>query len=477
MVAGSRKVHSRARWTLALTSVAFFMVALDSLVVVTAVPAIHREIGGSLGTLEWVVNAYMLTFAAGIVTAAALGDRLGRRRCYTAGLVLFAAASALCATAPGAELLIAARALQGLGAAIVTPLSLTLLTEAFPAQRRGAILGIWGGIAGLAIAAGPLVGGAVTQGLSWHWVFWVNVPIGLLTAVLSVVRLGESRGPARRLDGVGAVLVSLAALGVAWALVRAGDAGWSSREVELALASGAGLLAAFLVWERRVAAPMLPLGLFRVRAFAAANATGFLMNGAIFSAAFLVSQFFQLGLGYSPLATGTRFLPWTATPLLIAPLAGALSDRIGRRPPMVVGLALQAGGLVWLGALAGSGAGYAAYVLPLVVAGVGISMALPTTTAAALGTVAPAEIGIAAGVANTLQRFGGVFGVAVTSLVFSLNGHLGAPAAVAAGFRPAIAVSAGLSLAGAGAACAAGARRRRRPARELATAQLAANPS
>src|SRR6516162_1888989 len=186
---------SQRIWTLALTSVAFFMVALDALVVVTALPAIHRDIGGSISTLEWTVNAFTLTYAAGIITAAALGDRLGRRLIFILGLALFTASSIACALAPTAEFLIAARAMQGIGAAMVMPVSLTILTTAFPAERRGTIVGIWGGIGGLAVAAGPLVGGAITQGLSWHWIFWVNVPIGLVAALLSVFMLTESKGP------------------------------------------------------------------------------------------------------------------------------------------------------------------------------------------------------------------------------------------------------------------------------------------
>ena len=450
--------RGRPGWTLALTSVAFFMVALDALVVTTALPAIHREVGGSLSTLEWVVNAYLLTFAAGIITAASLGDRLGRRRMYVVGLALFTAASAACALAPTAASLIVARALQGVGGALVTPLSLTILTSAFPPERRGSVLGIWGAIGGLAVATGPLVGGAVTQGLNWHWIFWVNVPIGLVAAVLSSRRLAESRGPASRLDLPGATLITAASVALAWGLVRASDAGWASPEAAGSLCLGILLLAGFAIWERRTAHPMLPLRLFRNRSFAAANAAGFLMTAAIIAAAFLVSQYFQLARGDSPLSTGLRFLPWTATPLLVAPLAGALSDRVGRRSLMVVGLVMQAVGLAWFALLATGGVGYGQLVLPLVVAGVGISMAIPTTTAAALNAVAAADLGRAAGVANSLQRFGGVFGVAAASAVFAINGHLSSPVAVIAGFRPALMVAASFSLLGAVCALAVGSR-------------------
>jgi EmrB/QacA subfamily drug resistance transporter len=444
---------------LALTSVAFFMVALDALVVVTALPAIHTQLGGSMATLEWAVNSYSLTFAAGIITAAALGDRLGRRRVYVAGLALFTVASAACALAPGAGTLIAARAVQGLGSAAVTPLSLTILTSVFPPARRGAVVGIWGGIGGLAIAGGPLVGGAVVQGLNWHWIFWINVPIGLVAAIVSAARLPESRVPGSRLDLPAVPLIAGAAVAAAWGLVRSGSAGWADPEGLVAFGVSAALLAGFVIRERRAAAPMLPLRLLRIRAFAAANAAGFLMSGAIFSAAFLTSQYFQLGSGYGPLATGLRLLPWTATPVIVAPLAGLLADRIGPRPLMVTGLAMQAAGLAWVGYAAGTGGGYGRLVAPLIIAGVGISMALPATPTAALGAVAAADIGRASGVNNTLQRFGGAFGITAVTAVFTAYGHLGSPAGVISGYRPALALSAALSLLGALAAIAVGRRR------------------
>jgi EmrB/QacA subfamily drug resistance transporter len=454
------RLTKSAAWALALTSVAFFMTALDALVVITALPAIHAGLGGSVSTLEWTVNAYTLTLAAGIITAAALGDRLGRRRMYVAGLLLFTVASAACALAPNASLLIAARAVQGLGAALVTPLSLTILAESFPAERRATTVGIWGAIGGLAIAGGPLIGGAVVQGLDWHWIFWINVPIGLAACVLSMSRLPESYGPAARLDLPGVTLAAGGAVALAWGLVRTADIGWGSPQVIGALIAAVVLLACFIAWERRVSEPMLPLRLLRLRSFGAANATGFLMFGSITAAAFLMSQYFQLGLGHSPLSTGLRFLPWTLTPLVIAPAAGSLADRIGARPLMVVGLAMQGAGLGWIALNATDTAGYGGFVLPLIIAGVGISMAIPTIPTSALNAVPPADMGKASGVQSTLQRFGAVFGVAIVAAVFSANGHLGSPATVVSGFRPALAAAAGLSVAGALAALGAGSRRR-----------------
>jgi EmrB/QacA subfamily drug resistance transporter len=455
---------------LLLTSVAFFMVSLDALVVTTALPAIHRSIGGAIGTLEWSINAYGLTFAAGIITAAALGERLGRRRVYIAGLVVFTLASAACGVAPNAGLLIAARAVQGLGAAAVTPLALTLLAAAFPVERRGAVVGIFGGISGLAVAGGPLVGGAVTQGLNWHWIFWINVPIGVLAVLGSALFLpsGHAAGSADsastgaaaaskpasgRIDVPGAVLVAVGSALLIWGLVRVGGSGLGDLPGLLGLAAGLALLTGFVVWEWRAVSPMLPLRLFRSRTFAAANVAGFMSFGAIISAAFLTAQYFQLGLGYSPLATGLRLLPWTATPMLVAPVAGALADRIGTRPLLVTGLVLQAGGLAWVAALASAGStGYGLYVVPFLIAGVGISMAIPTVPTAALGAVSPADVGQASGVSNTMQRFGGAFAIALVSAIFAAHGHLGSAASFTAGYRPAMLGSAGLSLVGAVAA-------------------------
>ena len=432
-----------------LTSVAYLMVTLDALVVVTALPSIHRELGGGVGTLQWTVSAYTIAFGAGILTAAALGDRLGRCRVYVAGLVLFAVSSAACALAPSAAVLVACRALQGTGAAIVMPLGLTLLTGAFPPERRGAVVGIWGGVAGLAVACGPLIGGALTQELNWHWIFWINVPIGLVAAVGAGLRLPESFGPKGRLDVPALVLVSSGIAVLIWGLVQGGQRGWGSSDNVAGLSVGLLLLAGFVVREWRATEPMIPLGLFRRPAFASAVTVQFLMSASIFSAAYLTSQFFQFALGDSPLGTGLRFLPWTATPLLVAPVAGAVFDRVGARALVVPGLLMQGLGFAWIVALAGSSSGYDSYVLPFIIAGTGISMALPCVTAAGLNAVPAPMLGKASGTLNTLQQFGAVVGIAVVTAVFSSHGSLADPGSVTRGYRPALAVAAGLSLTGA----------------------------
>ena len=435
----------RLGWILGLTSTAYFMVALDALVVITALPRMGADLHVGLSTLQWTVNAYGISFAAGIITAAALGDRYGRRLVFTCGLLLFTVASAACALAPDASTLIAARTVQGLGGAVVLPLSLTILTHAFPAERRGMIVGVYGGLAGLAVAIGPLLGAAVTEGIDWHWIFWINVPIGLLAALLSTLLLPESHGPDGEFDLPGVALVTGGVVSLVWAFTRANQVGWGSAETVATIAAGALLLVCFVLREHRAPAPMLPLRLLSVPAFTAGNVTAFLMSGAIFAAAFLTFQYFQLVRGYSPLATSVYLLPWLATPMIISPIAGAVSDRIGRRPLIAIGLLLQTIGFAWI-ATNVAHASTAAVVVALLIAGVGISMALPTVPTAVLESVTPVEIGKAAGINYMMQRFGAVFAIAIAGAIFTANGHLGSPAAFTNGYKPALAACATLSL-------------------------------
>jgi EmrB/QacA subfamily drug resistance transporter len=447
---GPPTAPSQPALTILLTSVAYFMVTLDALVVVTALPSIHRDLGGDVGTLQWTVSAYSIAFGGGILTAAALGDRFGRQRVYLAGLALFTAASASCALAPNAEALVLCRVLQGAGAAIIMPLSLTLLTSAFPAEKRGAVVGIWGGIAGLAVASGPLIGGALTQGLDWHWIFWVNVPIGVAAFAGALRYLTDSRGPRARLDLPALALVSGGVSLLIWGLIQGSQGGgWGDAQNVIGLCLGSLCLVGFVAWEQRNPEPMIPVGLFRTGTFSAALGTQFLMAGSIFSAAFLTSQYFQFARGDSPLATGLRFLPWTATPLIVAPIAGALSDRIGTRALIAPGLALQALGFAWIVALAGGSSPYSSYVAPFVISGVGISMALPCVTATGLNAAPPRLLGKAAGTLNTMQQFGVAFGIAITTAVFNAHGSLAGPSTVIDGYQAGLAAAAGLSVLGA----------------------------
>ncbi len=435
-------------WTLALASVGAFMTALDTLIVSTALPVLRVDLGASLADLEWTVNAYNLAFACLLLTGAALGDRFGRRRMFAIGLVAFTVASIAAALSPTVGALVAARAFQGAGAAIVMPLSLTLISEAFPAETRGMAVGIWSGITGLAVAAGPVVGGAVIDGLDWRWIFWLNVPIGLALIPLVMGRLRESFGPRAQLDVVGLTLAAAGFFGLTWGLVRANVAGWGSAEVVTALVAGAALVAAFVGWEQRTRAPMLPLGLFRRRGFSTANAVSFFMLASLFGALFLISQLLQTGLGNSPLAAGLWTLPWTGTLMVTAPIAGGLADRFGSRPFMALGLALQAAGLAWLALIADPGMGYAWMSVAMVVAGVGTSMCLPAVATAAVSSVPEDQIGVASGTNNALRELGGVFGVAIVALVFMNRGGYDSPAAFVDGFTPALLVGAGLAALG-----------------------------
>jgi len=442
-------VDTKPRWVLALTSVASLMVGLDILVVTTTLTTIHRQLGASLGELEWIINAYTLSFAVLLMTASALGDRFGRRRLFLTGLSLFTVMSALCALAPSIGWLIAARAVQGAGSAMIMPHAMALLSAAYPPQKRARALGIFSGVTGLAILGGPMIGGAVVQGLSWPWIFWLNVPIGLVVIPLAARKIDESRGRPARLDADGVVLVTVAALGLVWGLVRGNTAGWGSPEVAGTLAGGVVALVAFVAWELRTPQPMLPMRLFRSRAFAAGNAAGFAMYASIFGAAFFLAQYFQTTWHYGPLGAGLRLAPWTVTLSLIAPAAGALAARVGDRFLIVTGLSLQAAGFVWIAFVAREHLGYAAIVAPLVLAGCGVSMAMVAAQNCVIGAVPPAEIGKAAGTFNTLRQLGGTFGIAILAAVFTGTGSYASARAFGAGFVPAAEVAAGLSLAGA----------------------------
>jgi EmrB/QacA subfamily drug resistance transporter len=440
--------QARTIWTFAITSVALFMVVLDNLVVSTAIPVIRVDLDASIEQLEWTVNAYTLTFAVLLLTGAALGDRFGRRRMFLIGLAIFTGASAAAALAPSIEALIAARAVQGVGGAIVTPLSLTILSDAFPAERRGLAIGAWSGIAGLAVAAGPLVGGAVVEGISWQWIFWLNVPVGLVLLPLGL-RLRESHGPDRALDLPGLALASGGLLGIVWGLVNGNADGWTSASIVFALTAGVALLAAFVLWELRAREPMLPLRFFRNRAFAAANGASLLMYFGMFGSIFLLTQFFQTAQGYSPLESGLRVLPWTAMPMVVAPLAGALSDRIGGRPLMAGGLALQAIGLAWIAMVSEPDVGYSSLVLPFILSGTGMAMFFAPVANVVLSSVSPAEEGKASGANNAIREVGGVLGVAVLASIFARYGDFTPPEAFNDGLVPATWIGAAVVAAGA----------------------------
>ena len=441
--------RTRTGWTLALVSLALFMVTLDNLVVTTALPSIRLSLGAGIDALEWTVNAYTLSFAVLLLTGAALGDRFGRRRMFVAGLSVFTLASAAAALAPTTTALIAARAVQGAGAAVVMPLTLTLLSEAFPAGGRGVALGIWAGISGLGVALGPVIGGALVTGISWHWIFWVNVPVGIVVAILAMVRLRESYGTNQRFDIPGVILATGGLFGIVYGLVRANALGWGSGTILGSFFGGALMLVVFALWERRSPAPMLPLRFFRSRAFAATNAVSFAMYFGMFGSIFLLAQFFQTAQHYTALEAGIRTLPWTGMPMLVAPIAGVLSDRIGSRPLMVAGLALQAFALTWISLITAPATPYIAFVGPFILAGTGMALVFAPAANAVLSAVRPHETGQASGANNAIREIGGVFGIAVLATVFSNAGGYATPQLFVAGLQPAAFVGAAVLALGA----------------------------
>ena len=438
-----------ALWTFVITSLGLFMVTLDNLVVTMALPVIRTDLGASLESLEWTVNAYTLTFAVLLLTGATLGDRFGRKRMFAIGMGIFTVASAAAALAPSVDALIVARALQGAGGALVLPLTLTLLSAAVAPEKRGVALGAWGGIGGLAVALGPLVGGAVVEGISWQWIFWLNVPIGIVLLPLALRRLNESYGPHSKLDLPGLALASAGLFGIVWGVVRGNGQGWTSLEVLGSIGIGAVLVAAFVLWELRTTTPMLPMRFFRNRTFAATKAASLFMFFGMFGSIFLLAQFLQTVQGYSPLEAGLRTLPWTAMPMFISPIAGALSDKIGGRSLMATGLALQAGALAWLAAITDPNVAYSQLVAPFIVAGVGMSLFFAPVANVVLSSVRRQEEGQASGANNAIRELGGVFGVAVLAAIFAGYGGYGSPQTYVDGLVPAVWVGAGVVALGA----------------------------
>ena len=436
-------------WTLAIVSIGLFMMVLDNLVVNVALPSIRRDLGASIQTLEWTVNAYVLAYAVLLLTGAALGDRLGRKRMFIAGIAVFTAGSAAAALSPSIAFLIAARAVQGAGAALVTPLTLTLLAEAYPAEQRGLALGVWSGISGIGVALGPLVGGALTEVASWHWIFWVNVPIGLALIPLAASRLTESRGEVERLDLPGLGLASTGLFGIVFGLVRSQSVGWGSPEVVISLAAGVLLVLAFIRQELRTAEPMLPMEFFSNRGFAVTNAVSLAMYFGMFGSIFFLAQFMQNVLHNSPLQAGVKLLAWTGAVLVVSPLAGLMSERYGSRPFMVAGLGLQAIALGWMATLAAVDTTYASLVIPFVLAGTGMALVFAPSANAVLASVRTSQTGQASGATNAIRELGGVLGIALLSTVFTSHGSYASPAAYVSGMAPALWVGAAVVAAGA----------------------------
>ncbi|GGO92436.1 MFS transporter [Wenjunlia tyrosinilytica] len=424
--------------TIVATSVPMFMVVLDNLVVTTALPAIRTDLNASLQDLQWFVSAYVLSFATLLLTGAALGDRYGRRRVFVAGISLFTASSLLAGLSTSSGMLIFARALQGAGGAMVMPLSLTLLAAAAGPGRRALAVGVWGAISGAAVSVGPVVGGAVTDGLDWQSIFWLNIPIGLLAIPFAYRTIGESKGSDRGLDLFGLLLAGGGVFSLVWGIVRAETQGWSSTETLTTITLGAVLLIAFVVWERRAKTPMLPLRFYRNPAFSLTNLLSMAMYFGVFGSIFLLSQFLQIAQGYSALEAGLRTLPWTLMPAFVAPVAGILTPRVGGGPLMAAGLVLQATGLGWLALILDPGTSYSSMLAPFVLAGTGMGLVFAPSANVVLGAVRPSEHGKASGANSTVREIGGALGISVLGAVFAHHGGYTTPQTFTDGLTPAV---------------------------------------
>jgi EmrB/QacA subfamily drug resistance transporter len=428
------------------------MVSLDNLVVTMALTSIRSDFGGdaaSAANLQWVVNAYILGFAGFLLAGAGLGDRFGRRRVYLGGLVMFTLASTGCGLASGLPELIAARAIQGVAAGIIMPLSLTLLSEAVPDKMRSAAVGIWSGISGLGIAMGPLVGGVVIAGLQWRWIFWVNIPVGLLAIPLVTYALRESLGDRRPLDLPGLAFSSGSVVALVWAIVHGNEDGWTSGAVLTAFAAAALLLGLFIVRELRTPVPMLPLSFYRSRAFVGTNVVSLAMNFGVFGSIFLLAQYLQFAQGLTPLQAGVRTLAWTLMPMVFAPLAGAFTEKVGGGRLMALGLGLQALGLAWIVSIAEPATPFSSLLVPMMLAGTGMGLVFAPASAVILQSVHANDRGRASGANSTVRELGGALGIAVLASVFSRAGSYASPQTFVDGMRPAVWVGVAVVLAGA----------------------------
>ncbi|QYF74090.1 MFS transporter [Cryobacterium sp. PAMC25264] len=425
-------------------SLPMFMATLDNLVVTSALPVINADLSATIEELQWVVNAYSLSFATFMLMAVAIGDRFGRRTVFLAGIAVFTAASALCAVSVEPWLLITARALQGVGAAALMPLSLTLLVGSVADRFRPAAIGIWGGIAGLGVALGPLIGGAVVEGWNWQSIFWLNVPLGLLSVPLVLAALPNTFGARLRADIVGLVLAGTGVFGIVYGIVRGNEAGWSSTEVLTALIGGSALLLAFVWWEERASAPLLPLRLFGDRSFAVANLVGITFSFGIFGSIFVLIQFLQIVQGHSPLEAGVMTMPWTLAPMVVAPLTGLLSPRTGTRLPIVLGLAFLAAAMFWLASTMSTDVAYGELVGPFILAGLGMGLVFAPSSTAVLANMAPHDQAKASGTNSTFREIGVALGVAVLTAVFTGNGGELTPNGYVDAAIPAVMVGAGV---------------------------------
>jgi EmrB/QacA subfamily drug resistance transporter len=452
-------LNHRPRPTLVVASIAAFMTSLDTMVVTTALPAMRAHLGGSVGQLEWTMNAYYLAFACLLITAAGLGDRFGRRRVLVIGLVLFGLSSVAAAAAPTLNALIAARAIQGAAAAAIMPLTLTVISEAHPPETRARAIGVWGALLGAGGVLGPLAGGGLVEWVGWRGIFWVNVPIALAVAVATSLVVTETHGPRNPLDVRGLALASAGCFGLAWGLVRSADYGFGGVDVWLSLLLAAALVAAFLIAEHFASFPLVPTSLFRSRGFSAANGVSLGIYGSLSGSVYLMSQFFQISQHTSPLMAALRFVPWPAPALIIAPLVGSWAAKLGNRFFLVLGMAMNTLGLVWFALVVHPSTPYVALVWPLILSGIGIACVFPTVSSEVVSSVPAERMGIAAGVNGSVRELGGVLGVALAAAVFAHAGGYATGSMFAEGFVAALWACAVMSTVGAVAAMLTGAHR------------------
>lgn len=452
-------MNHRPGWTLLVASIAAFMTSLDQMVVTTALPRMRADLGGTIGQLEWTMNAFYLAFACLLLAAAGLGDRFGRRRVLVIGLVVFGLSSLAAAAAPGLGLLIAARAVQGGASAAVLPLTLTVISEAYPPDRRGKAIGIWSSLLGAGGVLGPLVGGVLVEAVGWRGIFWVNVPIAAAVAIATRIVVTETHGPRHRLDLQGLILATAGSLGLAWGLARSADDGWGATAVWGPLIAGLALLAAFIRIEHTSAFPLMPTGLFRVRSFSATNCVSLGMYASLAGSVFFVSQFFQTVQHASPLMAALRFAPWPAPALVLAPLVGTYAARLGNRPFLVAGMTVHTIAMAWFALVAGSTTPYAALVGPLVLSGIGIATVFPAMSAEVMASVPPERMGVASGINGSIRELGGVLGVALAATAFAHAGGYDTTASFTTGFVHALWVCVALAGVGLTASLATGRRR------------------
>jgi EmrB/QacA subfamily drug resistance transporter len=419
-------------------SLPMFMATLDNLVMTSALPVIRADLGASVTELSWFMNAYTLAFATFMLPAATLGDRLGRRRVMLAGIAVFTLASIAAALSTSSEALIVSRTVQGMGAAAIMPLSLTLLAAAVPPAMRSAAIGIWGGVSGLGVALGPVVGGAVVEGVSWQAIFWLNVPVAAVAVPLLLVAVQESRGAWQRLDLPGVLMLGGAVFLGVWGIVHGNDDGWTDPRVLVPLVVAGALLPAYVLWARRRSDAVLPLRLFSSRSFSVANVIALFFTIGMFGTVFLLAQYLQIVNGYSPLGAGLRTLPWTAAPMVVAPIAGALAPRVGLRPLLATGLVLQTASLVWFAVLTESNAAYSSFVPALLMAGVGMGLTFAPMATAVLDGLPEADFAIASSANSTVREFGVALGIALLTAVFLANDGLLSPTGYDGAIGPAL---------------------------------------